>query len=527
MSQAANGRSMKVLMFALDACEWSLVERWSREGHLPNFARLMQEGTRGTLTTTAAQLPDTVWSCIYGGRNPGTFSKYFYVQYDPRTGDLRHSKDAEFTRRPFWDVLADAGRKVGVVDAVKIPVSDKASFMVANWGAHATKAKRASVPEGLLPDLDRRFGRNPVGDVDRISDTAASRRDMRERILRGIELRRQVLTALVTEQDWDVFVAGFSELHQAGHHYWHGIDTTHPKHAEIVAQGLQDTVFEVYQRVDATIGAVIDAAPADCVKLVCAGHGMGTIWHASWNLDEMLDHLGYGPRPARPIPQAAAGSEQPVTAKKNFWRTLKSVVPGWLQYSIKACLPQAMQDELLFKWYAGKRDWQGWRAHAVPNNDSCGAIRIALKGRDPHGSVDPADYDAILDDIQAALEELTDPVTGRSVVHSVTRLRDAFHGEFMHDKPDLTICWEQTFLWQAVHSPRFGTLKIDIQDSRTGSHSPRGFFLLAGPGIEAGQELQGHSIYDLAPTVLAAAGVEVPAEMEGTPILTPAPQPSA
>ena len=36
------------------------------------------------LASTAAQLPDTVWSAIYSGMNPGYFAKYFYVQYDSR-----------------------------------------------------------------------------------------------------------------------------------------------------------------------------------------------------------------------------------------------------------------------------------------------------------------------------------------------------------------------------------------------------------------------------------------------------------
>ena len=136
----------RILVCALDACEWSLVERWAAAGELPTFRRLLDDGAHGTLKTVAEQLPDTVWSTIYAGRNPATFSKYFYVQYDPRTGDLRHVKDEEFTDRPFWDILADGGRKVGVVDAVKIPASRNVAFSVANWGAHATKTARVSHP---------------------------------------------------------------------------------------------------------------------------------------------------------------------------------------------------------------------------------------------------------------------------------------------------------------------------------------------------------------------------------------------
>lgn len=505
---------IRQIVFGLDAAEWTLVDQWSREGKLPTFKRLLEQGTHGELWSTAEFLPDTVWSSIYSGRNPATFDKYFYVQYDRSTGDLRHAKDDGFTKRPFWKVLSDAGRTVGVVDAVKYPVTEGLNgFMIANWGAHATKAPRASTPPELFDEAIRKLGRNPVGDVDRMSDSARSRRDMRRRLLEGAAMRKELLCWLARERPWDVLFCGFSELHQVGHHFWHGHDTTHPKHAEIVAEGIADTVERVYVAVDSAMGAVLDVVGEDALVLAVAGHGMGALRHASWNLDQMLDLLGYGPRPAR---RAESGRKASDT---HVWRKLKKTVPGWLQYAIKARLPERWQDELLFRWYAGKRAWRGWRAFAIPNNDTVGAIRISVEGRDPDGLVRPGvEYDAVCEDVTNALEELTDPETGRPVVRKVTRMHQVLHGEYLVDKPDLCILWDQTFVWNAVHSPRFGTLRIRQQDSRTGSHTPRGFFVAAGPEIPAGQRLSGHSVYDIAPTVLRNADVGLPDDLEGEPI---------
>ncbi len=504
----------RMIVFGLDAAEWTVVEAMAARGDMPTFRRLLEQGSRGLLSTTAEILPDTVWSTIYAGRNPATFDKYFYVQYDRQTGDLRHVKDSAFTDQPFWKTLSEAGRKVGVVDAVKFPVTPGLDgFMVANWGAHATKAPRASWPTDLLAEADQKLGRNPVGDVDRISDTVASRRDMRSRLLRGAEQRRELLTWLATSRAWDVLFCGFSELHQVGHHYWHGWDASHPRHAEIRAQGLADTIAEVYAAVDRTIGGVLDAVGSDVDVLIVAGHGMGPLRHASWQLPEILDLLGYGPRPAR---KATPSDRQP---KTSFWRKLKLTVPGWLQYAIKERLPERWQDELLFRWYAGDRAWKGWRAFAIPNNDTVGAIRVPVVGRDRHGTVQPgAEHEAILADLTEALHELTDPVTGRKVVRKVTRLGATLSGPFLDDKPDLCVLWEQDFVWSSFHSPRFGTLDVNRQDSRTGSHTPYGFFIATGDGIPAGAVLDGHSILDIAPTVLERSGVEIPADLEGRPI---------
>lgn len=62
----------KQLIVGLDACEWTLVRRWIDEGKMLVLAEMLEAGTHGTLRTTAEQLPDTVWSCIYGGRGPAT-----------------------------------------------------------------------------------------------------------------------------------------------------------------------------------------------------------------------------------------------------------------------------------------------------------------------------------------------------------------------------------------------------------------------------------------------------------------------
>lgn len=503
------------LVFGLDACEWSLVQRFAAQGKLPTFARLLSEGSHGTLSTTARCLPDTVWSCIYSGQNPATFDKYFYVQYDPRTRDLRHVLDDGFTKRPFWRLCSDARKRVGVIDAVKYPCTKPLNgFMIANWGAHATKSKKESTPDDLWAEAERRFGRNPVGDVDRIDSSIESRRDMRERLLRGAAMRKELLTWLVKDRPWDLFFAGFSELHQVGHHYWHGVDPTHERHAEIVAQGLADTVERVYAAVDDAIGATIEAAGPGVRVMVVAGHGMGPLRHASWHLNEILELWGYGRRPARRL---ATDAEH--AAKSSFWRKLKLVVPGRLQYAIKNRLPKSWQDELLFRWYAGRRDWTGRRAFAVPNNDTVGAIRIAVRGRDKDGSVAPgSDHVALREEIAGKLLALTDPNSGRRVVREVVRLHEESKGPFRDQLPDLGVLWEQDFVWTRLHSPDFGTLAVRAQDSRTGSHVARGFFVAHGDGVPAGVELNGHSIYDIAPTILAAAGVAIPGDLDGRPI---------
>ena len=194
-------------------------------------------------------------------------------------------------------------------------------------------------------------------------------------------------------------------------------------------------------------------------------------------------------------------------------------MPAPLQYWIKARLPQRLQDELLFRWYAGGRHWKGCRAFAVPNNDSVGAIRISVEGRDQHGMVAPgAAYRQLCREIAEALYELTDVEGGRPVVKQVTFTHDVFKGPFLEGLPDLTVLWEQSRPWTSLCSPRFGTLRLRRQDARSGAHTPHGFVLAMGPGIPAGAEGRDGSIYGIAPTILDLAGVPIPPDLDGTPL---------
>jgi predicted AlkP superfamily phosphohydrolase/phosphomutase len=518
MDMRDRAHGVKQLLIGLDGAEWNLVTRWAREGKLPTFERLIASGLRGQLASVSAQFPDAVWPALIIGVNPAKLEKYFYVQYDPKTMWLRHLPDEAIQRAPFWDHLGRAGRRVGVVDASHFPASQALNgFQLANWGAHPVKAKPASYPASLLTEVESRFGSHPVGDCGTVDDRPASLRKFRRRVLEAVRVRGQMIRWLMREHPWDMFFATFSETHCAGHLFWRFLDPPPSRPLTAETQDLADTLELVYRAIDRELGEILAAAGEQTFCLVFAAHGMGPLYHASWNLPEILDLLGYGRHPVSPVKQ----DHEPRQAGVNPWRILKMVMPAPLQYWIKARLPQRMQDEILFRWYTGGRSWEGCRAFAVPNNDSVGAIRIGVKGRDRHGLVAPgAEYRQICREIAEALYELTDVKGGRQVVEKVTFTEETFAGPFLDQLPDLTVLWEQSFPWESLYSPRVGALRLRLQDARSGAHTAHGFVLAMGPGVPAGAEATASSIYQIAPTVLDRAGVPIPSDFEGVPLLS-------
>ncbi len=510
--------SPRQLLIGLDAMDWSLVQRWASTNKMPTFRRLMEEGTQAELSTVADRLPDISWNCLCSGLNPAYLARYFYVQHDPRTAGLRYMPDDSFGVNYFWDHLSRAGRRVGVVDVPHVSTSAELNgFQLTSWGTHAAHGPRSSTPRSLLREVDERFGRYPVGECDAVGSAPEARVALRPRLLAGVHAHGELFRHCITEPAWEVLITVFAAAHCAGHFYWADMDPTHPAHDPEDRHRLADTIEAVYRAIDREVGEMVEAAGPGVRVYVFAAHGMGPLYHASWNLPEILDYLGYGKEDSRGADRRGEMRRSDV----NFWRTLRMVVPGRLQYAIKAALPQWLQNELIFRFYRGNRSWEMCRAFAVPNVDVVGAIRISLKGRDYNGLVEPgAEYDRVCEEICAVLAELRDPVSGRPVVKHISQLQRELHGPYLDRLPDITALWDQSFPWRSINSPRFGTVQLRNQDSRTGSHAPRGFLLASGEGIASGATLSGASIFDFVPTILNSAGTRVPEICEGRPLFT-------
>ena len=194
------------------------------------------------------------------------------------------------------------------------------------------------------------------------------------------------------------------------------------------------------------------------------------------------------------------------------------VVPGKLQYAVRAALPQRLQKELIFRLYRN-RSWDRCRAFALPNNDSVGAIRISVRGRDHNGMVEPGrEYEQVCEDICTSLAELRDPISGKPVAAFISKVQRELRGPHLDQLPDITVRWDTSFPWSSVYSPRFGMLALRTQDVRSGTHTDHGFMLAAGEGVPHGATIDGASVYDIVPTIMEAAGLRAPSGCEGRPL---------
>jgi predicted AlkP superfamily phosphohydrolase/phosphomutase len=153
-------------------------------------------------------------------------------------------------------------------------------------------------------------------------------------------------------------------------------------------------------------------------------------------------------------------------------------------------------------------DWENTRAIQIRSN----YIYINLKGRNPHGIVDPIDQYCLEEQIISDLYNYRDASTGKRVVGIALRNKDAVVlGTNGSECGDIFFTIEEGF--NRLHGDGLTTADGYYQTSV----SP--IFIAAGQGIKD-QHITDRVIrqVDVAPTIAVLLGIRIPAQCEGAPI---------
>jgi predicted AlkP superfamily phosphohydrolase/phosphomutase len=506
----------RVVVLGFDACEVTLVERWCDEGLLPNFACLRERSRAWDLASPMATLPGAIWPEINTGRGAAR-DGHFYVPNRLRTGEARlratraDEIDAELY---YWTIAGRAGRRIAVIDPVQaVPARDLGGVQLFEWGLHDRAFDVQSEPPAYLEALRARHGDHPVGSCDRHGESVAGYRALRDGLVRGAATKAAFASELLRAESLDLFSITFSESHCAGHQFWHLHDARHPWHARSAPADLRNALLDVYRAIDAAVGQVVDAAEAATVLAVFS-HGMDLYFDGPQLLPEVLARLGYASGSARGLARALRVAKRYVTYLP---RPVKAVIKGATR--LRALHAPIASAGCLVDPFESPHT----RAGIVYNN-RCGAIRLNLAGREPHGCVAPgAEASRILDELARELAALRDPASGEPIVAETFTSAARFGPDHHPDLPDLIVVFRTDLgLIETCESPAVGRVHVPVYHPhapRTGDHTPHSRLWASGAGLAANGTIgQGH-VCDIAPTVLALLDVAAPAGLDGRALL--------
>jgi predicted AlkP superfamily phosphohydrolase/phosphomutase len=381
------------------------------------------------------------------------------------------------------------------------------------WGLHDRAFDVQSEPPQFLAALRARHADHPVGSCDGHGETVAGYRALRDGLVRGAATKAAFAGELLAGDTLDLFACTFSESHCAGHQFWHFTDPRHPWHRREAPDDLRHALRDVYRAIDAAVGELVAAAGAQATILAVFSHGMDLYFDGPQLLPEVLARLGLASGGARRTGRWLRAARRYVT---------------FLPRPVKAIVKRATQHRALHAPIAAAGclvdpfESPQTRAGIVYNN-RCGAIRLNLAGREPHGCVAPgAEAGRLLDTLERELAALRDPSSGEPIVAETFTATRRFGPDHHPDLPDLMVVFRTDLgLVETCESPAIGRVHVPAYHPhapRTGDHTPHSRLWAGGAHVDSRAPRGSGHVCDIAPTVLALLGVALPADLDGAPL---------
>lgn len=191
---------------------------------------------------------------------------------------------------------------------------------------------------------------------------------------------------------------------------------------------------------------------------------------------------------------------------------------SWLREQGHLALANGVEPGPEAEDYPRHVDWSQTRAYA----SGLGGIRLNLAGREAEGIVAPADAGEVKSEIVNGLTGLFDPHRREVAVRRVIPRETSYSGPYVDEAPDLVVLYARGY--RASWSTGWGGVPIGLFEDNvrkwSGDHVIDPTLVPGVLFMNRHFEKDGARLEDLAPTILAAFGVEIREPMEGESLLT-------
>jgi predicted AlkP superfamily phosphohydrolase/phosphomutase len=458
----------RVAVIGLDCATPALLfDRYA--GVMPNVRSLMEGSLHGELQSITPPITVPAWACAMTGKTPGRLGIYgFRNRKDTSYEGLSIATSLAVKEPAVWDLLGEAGKRsliIGVPPAY--PIKPIEGWRVSCF-LTPPSAVRYTWPEDLKAEVEEEVG-------DYIFDIPNFRQQGTEFVLRQAhemtKRRFRVARRFVVSKPWDFFMMVEMGLDRLHHVFWQYCDPEHPKYEP--GNPFESAFEDYYRMVDAEIGSLLEALPRDVVTILMSDHGAqamsGGVCFNDWLISE--GYLTLTDRLDGPTPIAKA----PI-------------------------------------------DWA--KTTAWGDGGYYGRLFLNVRGREPEGTIDPADYDTVRDEIAGKLETMNGP-DGARLANRVIKPQDAYP-EVRGVAPDLLVYFADLG-WRSVGTVNMEGGEVFTYENDSGpdgaNHDVNGVFVLRGLDGQPTGRTDGLNLIDVGPTLMKLYGLPEPEGVQGRSLL--------
>lgn len=499
----------KVLVIGLDGGTFDLIKPWIKEGKLPNLENMIERGTHGVLTSTLMPLSPTAWTSGFTGKNPGKHGVFDFFERNPDSYELIAATSKSRDGKMVWELLGDAGKKVGVVNVPLTYPPDKVNGVMISGLNTPGLDSNFTYPEGLYSELIEKIGDYKIY----VEDDAYEKSD--KKILVGewhkiTQKRAEAMFYLLKEYGFDFFIVVFMGSDWVQHFFWEYMDKEHPAHDKESAKKYGDEILRYYQKFDSIIGEVMESINQNTVLIVMSDHGFSPVYNQVF-LNQWLNDLGILNFKNTPISVLKLWMfRQGITPHMIFNVLSKLKIGKFLNLFHEKTKRRVLNASFLS---FSDIDWSKTKAYCP-----CiyGQLFINLKWREPDGIVGPGkEYEELIEYLTEELYKLKDPEDGKKIVDKVLKGKDIYYGKHTDKAPDL-LCIMRNWTYQGSRTMGIeNSLTGNIIPAVSGGHNMDGIFIIMGENIKKDAILKNANIIDIAPTILYTMGEPIPKDMDG------------
>ncbi len=287
----------RIIFVGVDGADWKIIDDLIAKNRLPNFEKLVREGTTGKFRSMEPMLSPLLWTTMATGKLPEDHGILNFTVIDPNTGNkvpisrLYRKVDA------FWNMLSDYDRSVDIVGwLATFPaepingamVTDRVGYLAyADAGdtgmrGSVSPEERRSEITALVVDSEsvtweefRQFVRidreallenrslafDPQNPVNNLIMLYASTRTF-----------HRIASHLADERP-DFLAVYFEWLDAVGHLFMHYAPPRQPEVDESVYNMYKDAITEAYVYQDGIIGEFMARCDDNTVLIVASDHG--------------------------------------------------------------------------------------------------------------------------------------------------------------------------------------------------------------------------------------------------------------
>lgn len=503
----------KVFVIGLDGGSFRVIDYLVGQNRLPNFARVLNEGSRATLMSTIPPVTPAAWASFYTSSNPGVHGVADF--FSSGTYQLVPINGGAVNGHSLWELASEHGKRVCVYNVpLTYPARPVNGVLISGTDAPRLD-ERAIYPrefrETLLseiPDfeIEARLDiqgmlklRDPVGGYIRFFHNY-------------LDLQIRVVRRLMQLEDWDLMVAVFRSTDFFQHTFWRHAEQVMSEGAEAVNPEIArkaEAVFNCYEKLDAELGERWAKWGSDRNLVFMSDHGFGLL-QKEVCINKILAKAGLLTFQRKKLSHLS---------RRYILEKVSSRIPARGRKEIRKLLRReggfSFADSLI-----ADVDWSRTKIYT---KGTFGCLFVNQQGREPMGIVAPGkERQSVLEAARRALKNASDPDDGLPLVSEFMLGEEIFHGPRAEQMPDAVVVL-RGYACRSVSSASLELSQESIVRSpspewkelaHTGHHRREGMLAMYGPDIRPA-DLGAAEIIDVAPTVLHLLSLPPSAPYQG------------